>query len=234
MAHQLAIGARVLRDAPARPTAQRLSEEKLRAAFERSYTAAVEASVRGRSVTPREQIVRAAEATGRRVDPADYLEGLREEIRSTPFRRAPGALSLLRRLRAEGYRVAVISNTVGEPGAYLRPILSSMGFDESVERYIFSDEHPWTKPSPRIFRYAVGLLGESPGNAVHVGDGWSDVEGARRARFRGSILFTGLHAYGERYRELFLSGSPEIPRASYTVRRLAAVGPLVRRMLPLD
>lgn len=232
MADQLAIGARVLRDAPTRPATTHRSAAQLRAAFERSYTAAVKASVRGRSVTPREQIVRAAKATGRHVNPNAYLRGLRAVVRTTPFRRAPGALSLLRQLRNAGYRVAVISNTVGEPGVYLRPILTSMGFDRFVERYVFSDELPWTKPSPRIFRYTLRLLGERPMNAVHVGDGWSDIEGARRARYRGSILFSGLHAYGARYRELFLSGSPQLPPASYRVRRLAEVGPLVRRMLP--
>ncbi len=232
MDHQLEIGTRVLRNARPMSPSRRRSEEQLRAAFERSYTSAVHASVRGHSITPREQIARAGRSTGRSVDPEQYLEGLRAEVRTTPFRRAPGAISLLRELRSHGYRVAVISNTVGEPGAYLRPILSAMGFDEFVEQYVFSDEHPWTKPSPRIFRYALGLLGDRAGSAVHVGDGWSDVEGARRARYRGSILFTGLHAYGARYRKLFLSGSPELPAATYRVRRLSEVGPLVRRLLP--
>jgi len=232
MARQLAIGEKVLRQAPQDPAGPRRADGQLRSAFERSYAAAVTASVRGRSVTPAEQIARAARASGRVVDPDNYLEGLRSEVRRTPFLRAPGALPLLRGLRADGYRVAVISNTVGEPGAYLRPILTKMGFDRYVEDYVFSDEQPWTKPSPRIFRFALRRLGERPGRSVHLGDGWSDIEGARRAGYRGSILFTGLHAYGARYRDLFLSGSPRLPEATFRTRQLSEAGPLVRRLLP--
>jgi FMN phosphatase YigB (HAD superfamily) len=232
MARQVSIGVNVLRRAPHRGSTARRSNGQLRSAFERAYTEAVAASVRGRTVTPRAQIERAARATGLEVDPEDYLQGLRREIRSTPFRRAPGALRLLNALRGAGYRVGVISNTVGEPGAYLRPMLTKLGFDPYVEEYVFSDELPWTKPSPRIFRYALERLDEKPGDSVHVGDGWSDIEGARRAGYRGSILYTGLHEYGARYLQLFFSDAPKIPHPSFRVRRLTDVEPLVRRMLP--
>ncbi len=179
-------------------------------------------------------MVRAAKETGRDADPRQYLSKLRNEVESTPFRIAPGALDLLGELRGLGYRVGVISNTIGEPGGFLRPILARMGFDQYVESYVFSDEHPWTKPSPEIFRLAVDELNVRPQDAVHVGDGWADIEGARRAGFRGAVLFTGLHSYGDRYRKMFLTEGPGEPPAKYQTDRLAEVGPIVQKLLPFE
>jgi FMN phosphatase YigB (HAD superfamily) len=233
MAHQLALGREVLRRAPRRPGAPALTDDELGAAFEKEYVDAVAQSAQGRTVTPAEQLARAAMATGRVADPQEYLAGLRAEVATTPFLRAPGALELMAELRRRGYRVGVISNTVGEPGAFLRPVLESMGFNEYVETYVFSDEQPWTKPAPEIFRLALSRLEESPLSAVHVGDAWSDLEGARRAGYRGVVLFTGLHDYGESYRKLFLPDVPDSPSASYRVDRLEEVGPIVGRLLPV-
>ena len=232
MNNQVRMGTEVLRSAPRIPGARDLPEPELRRAFERAYAGAVTASTEGKTVTPTEQLLRAARETGRHADPKQYLAMLKHEIETTQFRRADGALELLADLRDGGYRVAIISNTVGEPGAFLRPVLSSMGFDRFVESYVFSDEHPWTKPSPEIFRYALDSVEETPADAVHVGDGWSDLEGAHRAQYRGAILFTGLHEYGAQYSKLFLPGVPEDPHTSYRTDRLAEVGPMVRRLLP--
>lgn len=233
MAHQIALGQEVLRTAPPLPGAPELSDADLGRAFERAYVEAVAQSAEGRTVTPAEQVLRAAKETGRNVNPREYLARLKTEIGSTPFRRAPGALDLLEELRDDGYRVGMISNTVGEPGAFLRPVLTTMGFDRFVEVYVFSDELPWTKPSPEIFRFALDQLGEKPETAVHVGDAWSDLEGPRRAGYRGAILFTGLHSYGDRYRKLFLPAVPEEPPASYRTDRLAEVEPAIRKLLPI-
>lgn len=231
MTHQVEMGEEVLKNAPTIPGRPRLNDGDLREAFERAYAAAVAASAIGRTVTPSEQVLQAARETGRNADPAEYLRRLRDVIERTPFRRAPGAVELLRDLRAHGYHLGVISNTVGEPGAFLRPVIAEMGFDRYVETYVFSDEQPWTKPSPEIFRYALAQLHESPENAVHVGDGWADLEGARRAGYRGAVLFTGLHSYGAKYRELFLPGVPETPRGGYQTDSLRKVVPLVEELL---
>jgi len=233
MRHQLALGQKVLSEAPPTPGSPHLSDAELGRAFARAYEGAVTESVQGRTVTPAQQLARAARETGRDADPARYLAELRDEIGRTRFLRAPGAVELLHGLRDRGYRVGVISNTVGEPGEFLRPTLKSMGFDRYVEAYVFSDEHPWTKPAPEIFRFALSQFEEEPSRAVHVGDGWSDLEGARRAGYRGAVLFTGLHAYGESYRRLFLpdQGSPP---ARFRAERLDEVGPLVERLLPVD
>jgi HAD superfamily hydrolase (TIGR01549 family) len=214
--------------------AARAPVPELRAGFEREYALAVDAAGEGRSVTPAEQLTRAALAVGRVPHPERYTEALERTLRSTPFRVSAGTIPVLRDLRVAGYSLGVISNTVGEPGRFLRPILHRMGFDEVVETWTFSDEGPWTKPAPEIFQKALEGLGSAPSNAVHVGDGWSDIEGARRAGLRGAVLFTGLQEYGERYRELFLPHGWADPRAKHRVSRLADVVPIVHRLLPLD
>jgi HAD superfamily hydrolase (TIGR01509 family) len=234
MTHQLAMGQEVLRASRSLPGAPKVSDADLGRAFERAYEGAVAESVEGRTVTPAEQVLRAGKETGRDPDPRAYLSKLRTEVEGTRFRIAPGALDLLRELRGLGYRVGVISNTIGEPGEFLRPILARMGFDAYVETYVFSDEHPWTKPSPEIFRFALDRLKESPENAVHVGDGWADLEGARRAGFRGAVLFTGLRSYGDRYRKMFLTEVPGEPPAKYRTDRLSEVAGIVRNLLPLS
>ena len=233
MAHQLALGREVLREAKPLPGAPDLSDADLGRAFEKAYVDAVAESTEGRTVTPAEQLARAAKLTGRDADPRTYLAKLHDEIGRTRFRRAPGALELLARLRGRGYRVGVISNTVGEPGSFLRPVLATMGLDRYVEAYVFSDEHPWTKPSPEIFRFALSCLEQVPSEAVHVGDGWSDLEGARRAGYRGAVWFTGLHSYGDSYRKLFLPDVPGAPPNDYRTDRLEEVGTIVEKLLPI-
>lgn len=233
MDHQVAIGREVLRSASALPGAPELSDAELGRAFEKAYADAVRSSAEGRTMTPAEQLLRAARETGRAADPAGYLARLAKEVEVTPFRRAPGALELLEKLRTLGYRVGIISNTIGEPGAFLRPVLSSMGFDEYVEAYVFSDEQRWTKPAPEIFLVALARLRETPADAVHVGDGWADIEGARRAAYRAAVLFTGLRSYGARYRELFGQGVPDGSPDGYRTDRLEEVGPLVQKLLPI-
>jgi FMN phosphatase YigB (HAD superfamily) len=231
MVRQIDIAVKVLDDSDPLPGTARRDEAELRKAFEREYVGAVDASGEGRTVTPTEQLVRAASASGRVPRPDAYLAALEVVVDATPFRVAPGALSVLAELRELGYQVGVISNTVGEPGRFLRPILRRLGFDRFVGTYAFSDEHPWTKPAPELFFTVLTALGSEPAAAVHVGDGWSDVEGARRAGFAGTVLFTGLQRYGERYRKLFLGPDWHRPPADQIAATLPEVVPIVRRLL---
>ncbi len=232
MDHQIDTAVSVLEGSDPLPGRSQGGSTELRTAFEREYLGAVVASEEGRTVSPTEQFVRAARASGRQPRTEAYLGALEGVVGATPFQVAPGALPVLAELRELGYEVGVISNTVGEPGQFLRPMLHRIGFDRYVETYTFSDEHPWTKPAPEIFRAALASLGSEPGAAVHVGDGWSDVEGGRRAGLVGTVLFTGLLRYGERYRKLFLPPGRHHPPADHKVSTLLEVIPIVRRLLP--
>lgn len=231
MSGQMDLAADVLEASPALPGAPVLSRSELRSVFEQMYTGAVEEAQQGRSVTPAAQLARAAERAGRKPRPDLYVEGLGRLVGETPFRLAPGAMETLKVLRERSWRTAVISNTIGEPGATLRPILRSMGFDPWIQEYIFSDEMPWTKPDRAIFLEALRRLGVEPGDAVHVGDGWSDVEGARRAGMRAGILFTGLQSYGARYQALFLPPGWSSPDTQYRIERLEELPALAARLL---
>jgi HAD superfamily hydrolase (TIGR01549 family) len=234
MERQMELGERALVRAPRDSGAPDRLPRELRAAFEAEYLAAVEAAGRGVTVTPARQVALAGERTGRHPSLPEYLEELAQLVRATPFRVAPGALELLRSLSADGYRLAVISNTVGEPGALFRPLLRSSGCDRYLRTYSFSDEHPWSKPAPEIFQAALAPLGVQPHDAVHVGDGWSDLEGSRRAGFRAGILFTGLKEYGAKYRELFASTQPRPTQSEFEADTLDGVGRIVRDLLPTE
>ncbi len=233
MRGQLDVATDVLARSPGVRSRPDRSRRTLRTAFRREYEAAVTVSRRGRSVSPAEQFERAARACGRRPLTELYLRSLRRLVATLRFRVAPGARPVLRALRRDGYRIGVLSNTTGEPGRYLRPALTGFGFDRLVDAYTFSDELPWSKPSPKIFGAALARLGSSPRAAVHVGDGWSDMEGGRRARLAGTVLYTGLQEYGPEYRRLFLAPNSKPVEGDRRVAELAAVPAIVRELLPM-
>ena len=233
MARLIAVASRALADARRNPGAPDLTEAELGRAFEKVYVQAVAEAGIGRTVTQVEQLQQAGRMTGRDPSTGRYMEDLERVVRETPFQSAPGALEILQGLRADGYQLGIVSNTVGEPGRFLRPVLQAMGFDRYVQTFVFSDEHPWTKPSPEIFRAALDDLREPPERSVHVGDNWDDLEGARRAGLRAGILFTGLHSYSPRYEALFRSPGRDRPVAEYEVNHLHQVLQLVRELVPL-
>jgi FMN phosphatase YigB (HAD superfamily) len=211
LARQFGAAVEVLESAPVRPTAPGVVAIDPRTAFEHELRRAVEASHQGRTVTQGEQIVRAGAACGREPEPGAFEAALGRLVATTPFTTAPGALDTLESVRALGVGVGIVSNTVGEPGRFLREVLRRYGFDRDVEIYAFSDEHPWAKPAPEIFRWALDRLGSEPPRAMHVGDGWADLEGARRAGLHAGILYTGLQRYAPEYRAL--NYAPSIDRA---------------------
>jgi len=215
MRAQVDLATTVLAAAPRAATTSADEGPDYRTVFEDVYARAVAASQHGRSVSPALQIEEAGARCGRVPDPQVYLDGLRDLVGRTRFRPAPGAFDVLRGLRQDGWTTAVVSNTVGEPGAALRPVLDQMGVNRLVDAFVFSDEGPWTKPAPEIFREALARLGVGPEQTVHVGDGWVDIEGARRAGLRAGVLYTGLQRYGARYRQLFLPEGWSEPTTAY-------------------
>jgi len=233
MERQMEVAVDALRSLPSDAQGPEVGDAALRAAFEAEYHAAIRAAGEGRTISPETQFVRAARAARRTARSTEYLFALKRLVESTGFRVAPGALAMLEELHEAGYRLGVISNTVGEPGAYFRPRLRALGFDRFVREYTFSDEHPWAKPAPEIFRATLDRLGVAPSSAVHVGDGRSDLDGAREAGLRAGILFTGLQEYGEKYRALFFGRPARPDRPELEVSRLELVPALVRRLLPL-
>ncbi len=88
----------------------------------------------------------------------------------------------LRQLRANGYRLAVVSNW--EPS--LEEVLDHLGLRFHFTTVVTSSVEGVWKPEPRLFQIALERCGIAPEEAVSVGDNIErDVETARR---------TGLHA----------------------------------------
>ena len=89
----------------------------------------------------------------------------------------------VRRLHADGYRTAVVTNNVKEMADAWRALLP---VDELFDAVVDSSSIGIRKPNPAIFRHALEVLGDiAPGEAVFLDDAEGNVEGARAA---------GLHA----------------------------------------
>jgi len=89
-----------------------------------------------------------------------------------------GAVDAVSRLREEGIRTAVVSNSDGS----VRESLSRAGFDGLFEFVLDSHEVGVAKPDPLIFTHALERLGVDASGAWYVGDSvFHDVGGADRA-----------------------------------------------------
>ena len=92
-------------------------------------------------------------------------------------------LDRVRRLRAEGYRTAVVTNNIKEASAGWRALLP---VEELFDVVVDSSDVGVRKPNPAIFTIALERLGvTAPERAVFLDDAPGNVDGARRA---------GLHA----------------------------------------
>lgn len=231
---QVALATEALSEGEEVPGAPELSESALTALFEKVLSDALAESGRGRTVTPAEQIRQAGTAAGRVPDVPHYLERLSQAVLALPIKAAPGAAAVLERLEAEGYRIGIIGNTVGETGATIRTVLHRLGLDRQASTVIFSDEQPWAKPAPEIFWAALEGLGTPARQAVHVGDRWFDIEGAHRAGMGGAILYTGLQDYGPHYRSLHERKHAEDPPADRVVQDLAELPAAVHALVPVS
>ena len=89
----------------------------------------------------------------------------------------------IRALRAEGYRIGMITNNVREGSAAWR---AKIPVDDLFEVVIDSSEVGMRKPNPAIYHLALEQLGVSdPATAVFIDDALGNVEGARRAGLHG-------------------------------------------------
>jgi putative hydrolase of the HAD superfamily len=93
----------------------------------------------------------------------------------------PDAAALLLRLRADGLKTAIVSNTPwGSPSSRWRVELNRLGLLDCVDEVVFCVDVGWRKPAPQPFERAMSLLRTSPERTAFVGDDvrW-DVLGAK-------------------------------------------------------
>jgi putative hydrolase of the HAD superfamily len=112
----------------------------------------------------------------------DVLDALLAAIRFRPYAEVPGALA---RLRADGARLAVVSNW----DVSLHDVLERTGLRRLVDAVVISAELGVAKPDPAIFHAALARLGADADGAVHVGDSLqADVAGARAAGLQAVLV----------------------------------------------
>lgn len=95
------------------------------------------------------------------------------------WRRVPeGTIDALRRARASGMRIAVVSNSEGK----LPELFRRVGLAEHIEMVIDSHDEGVRKPDPELFRRALAKLGVAADEAIYLGDiPGVDVTGANAA-----------------------------------------------------
>jgi HAD superfamily hydrolase (TIGR01509 family) len=96
----------------------------------------------------------------------------------------PSAETTLARLKAEGYRLGLISNTMFSGKAHLAD-LARFNMAGYFDKVLFSAEENKWKPNPAPFEHILLALALPPAAAVFVGDDpANDVLGAQRAGLR--------------------------------------------------
>jgi putative hydrolase of the HAD superfamily len=97
----------------------------------------------------------------------------------------PDVAELLARLRGDGIRTGVLSNTVW-PRAWHEEIFERDRVLELIDGAVYSSEVPWAKPAAEAFLAAMEAVGVSdPAACVFVGDRlFDDVWGAQRVGMR--------------------------------------------------
>jgi putative hydrolase of the HAD superfamily len=97
----------------------------------------------------------------------------------------PAVRPLFERLRDDGIKVGVLSNTIW-PRVWHEGFFRRDGVLDLVDGDVYTSEIPWTKPSPGAFRAAMDAVGVTdPARCVYVGDRlFDDVYGAQAAGMR--------------------------------------------------
>jgi putative hydrolase of the HAD superfamily len=126
---------------------------------------------------------------GERMDKStfeNYFEDVFDFFRkSTAWVLFDDTRSSLDRLRAAGYRLAVISNF----DSRLLDVLADLEIDDKFENVYLSWHFGAAKPDESIFRHALEGMGALPSEALHVGDSIEeDLEGALSVGLRAVLI----------------------------------------------
>lgn len=90
----------------------------------------------------------------------------------------PHAKDVLAALKARGYRVGVLSNTMWT-SVHHREVFARDDLDGYIDAAVYTSEMPVAKPHAEAFRTVLEALGVAPQDAAYVGDRlWEDVTGA--------------------------------------------------------
>ncbi|MFA6313895.1 MAG: phosphoglycolate phosphatase [Sterolibacterium sp.] len=126
--------------------------------------------------------------------PAAALASFRQHYAATNGRYAtvyPGVLEGLHRLRAQGMRLACVTNKATD---FTLPLLAGSGLAGWFELVVCGDTLPKCKPDPLQLTHICERFGAAPGEALLIGDSLNDVRAARSA---GCPVFCVPYGYNE-------------------------------------
>jgi len=106
-------------------------------------------------------------------------------------------LALIRHLRSEGYKTALLSNAP----ASLRPHLAELGIADAFDEIVISAEEGMSKPDVEIYERTLEQLGVPAAQTVFVDDWGENVTGARQVDLH-AFRFRGLAPLRRQLREL--------------------------------
>jgi putative hydrolase of the HAD superfamily len=149
-----------------------------------------------------------------------WAEGLSDAGLDRPPYLNPEAPSVLRALKADGKRLAIISN-VNRSDATYRRLLERHGVLRYFDAVILSSTVGVAKPAARIFQLALAELEAGGAETTHIGDHYAtDVVGALAAGIT-PVLYTGL--WGHYRPEMERDPPPNAPN----LRRIKALSDLL-------
>ena len=123
-----------------------------------------------------------------RVDPniaAEHAVALWSILGPSHLTVFPDVEGALRQLRADNYRLVIVSNWQRGLGRFC----DALGLRTYFEDIVVSAEVGFEKPDSRIFAEACRRLALPPSHVLHIGDSQvEDVDGARRAGLRAARL----------------------------------------------
>lgn len=93
-------------------------------------------------------------------------------------------MEIVRRLKQNGYRLGVLSNTIAPHVAFL----DQQGVFDEFDVKIFSNEVRMRKPDPKIYLLTLERLGVEPGVAFFVDDFQRNVEAAQALGIAGIVF----------------------------------------------
>jgi HAD superfamily hydrolase (TIGR01509 family) len=116
------------------------------------------------------------------------------------FNPASGARETLQRVRAGGYSIGLVSNTIMISQA-LDEDLEAAGVIEYFDVRVYSSDVGYAKPHPLAFQVALDRLGVAAADAMFIGDLIHvDVKGAKRLGMTTVLMVPDGHVPAGRYR----------------------------------
>jgi len=102
--------------------------------------------------------------------------------RSRPY---PGVIAGLERFRAQGLRLACVTNKASR---FTHPLLAATGLARYFDAVVCGDDVARKKPEPDAFLEAAARLGAAPPQAWVIGDSANDVIAARAAGMAVAVV----------------------------------------------